>query len=400
MDAYICDGVRTPFGRYGGALADVRTDDLAAHALRALLARHEPGVAAGLDDVVLGCANQAGEDNRNVARMALLLAGVAQSVPGITVNRLCASGLEAVVHAARAIRCGDGRLLLAGGVESMSRAPFVMAKPTAAYARDCALEDSTVGWRFVNPALRAAYGVDSNPQTAENLADEYGISRADQDAYAWRSQQRAAAARAAGIDAGDIIAVRRPGRDGAERVTGDDEHPRPGTQVAQLAALQPIVRADGSITAGNSSGVNDGSCALLVAGADALARHGLRPLARVVAATAAGVAPRVMGLGPVPAIGQLLARTGLTLGDIDVIEINEAFAAQVLACTRQLGLADDAAHVNAHGGAIALGHPLGASGARLVLAATRELQRRGARRAVVAMCVGVGQGVAVLLERA
>jgi 3-oxoadipyl-CoA thiolase len=400
VDAYICDGVRTPFGRYGGALADVRTDDLAAHALRALLARHEPGVAAGLDDVVLGCANQAGEDNRNVARMALLLAGVAQSVPGITVNRLCASGLEAVVHAARAIRCGDGRLLLAGGVESMSRAPFVMAKPTAAYARDCALEDSTVGWRFVNPALRAAYGVDSNPQTAENLADEYGISRADQDAYAWRSQQRAAAARAAGIDAGDIIAVRRPGRDGAERVTGDDEHPRPGTQVAQLAALQPIVRADGSITAGNSSGVNDGSCALLVAGADALARHGLRPLARVVAATAAGVAPRVMGLGPVPAIGQLLARTGLTLGDIDVIEINEAFAAQVLACTRQLGLADDAAHVNAHGGAIALGHPLGASGARLVLAATRELQRRGARRAVVAMCVGVGQGVAVLLERA
>ena len=400
MDAYICDGVRTPFGRYGGALADVRTDDLAAHALRALLARHEPGVAAGLDDVVLGCANQAGEDNRNVARMALLLAGVAQSVPGITVNRLCASGLEAVVHAARAIRCGDGRLLLAGGVESMSRAPFVMAKPTAAYARDCALEDSTVGWRFVNPALRAAYGVDSNPQTAENLADEYGISRADQDAYAWRSQQRAAAARAAGIDAGDIIAVRRPGRDGAERVTGDDEHSRPGTQVAQLAALQPIVRADGSITAGNSSGVNDGSCALLVAGADALARHGLRPLARVVAATAAGVAPRVMGLGPVPAIGQLLARTGLTLGDIDVIEINEAFAAQVLACTRQLGLADDAAHVNAHGGAIALGHPLGASGARLVLAATRELQRRGARRAVVAMCVGVGQGVAVLLERA
>jgi len=400
VDAYICDGVRTPFGRYGGALADVRTDDLAAHALRALLARHEPGVAAGLDDVVLGCANQAGEDNRNVARMALLLAGVAQSVPGITVNRLCASGLEAVVHAARAIRCGDGRLLLAGGVESMSRAPFVMAKPTAAYARDCALEDSTVGWRFVNPALRAAYGVDSNPQTAENLADEYGISRADQDAYAWRSQQRAAAARAAGIDAGDIIAVRRPGRDGAERVTGDDEHSRPGTQVAQLAALQPIVRADGSITAGNSSGVNDGSCALLVAGADALARHGLRPLARVVAATAAGVAPRVMGLGPVPAIGQLLARTGLTLGDIDVIEINEAFAAQVLACTRQLGLADDAAHVNAHGGAIALGHPLGASGARLVLAATRELQRRGARRAVVAMCVGVGQGVAVLLERA
>ena len=400
MEAFICDAVRTPFGKYGGALSAVRADDLGAAPIAALIARN-PGVDwAAVDDVVYGCANQAGEDNRNVARMASLLAGLPVEVPATTVNRLCGSSLDALAIAARAIAAGEAELAIAGGVESMSRAPFVMAKPTAAYARDCALEDSTVGWRFVNPALRAAYGVDSNPQTAENLADEYGISRADQDAYAWRSQQRAAAARAAGIDAGDIIAVRRPGRDGAERVTGDDEHSRPGTQVAQLAALQPIVRADGSITAGNSSGVNDGSCALLVAGADALARHGLRPLARVVAATAAGVAPRVMGLGPVPAIGQLLARTGLTLGDIDVIEINEAFAAQVLACTRQLGLADDAAHVNAHGGAIALGHPLGASGARLVLAATRELQRRGARRAVVAMCVGVGQGVAVLLERA
>jgi 3-oxoadipyl-CoA thiolase len=399
LDAYICDGVRTPFGRYGGALADVRADDLAAHAIRALLARHAPPVAVQLDDVVFGCANQAGEDNRNVARMALLLAGVPQTVPGITVNRLCASGLEAVVHAARSVRCGENQLVLAGGVESMSRAPFVMAKPSAAFARDCTLEDSTVGWRFINPAMRAAYGVDSNPQTAENLADEHGVGRADQDAYALRSQQRAAAALAGGALSGEIVAVHRPGRSGQVRVTRDDEHPRPDTNPTLLAALRPIVCPEGSITAGNSSGVNDGSCALLVAGAGALTAHGLRPLARVVAATAAGVAPRVMGVGPVPAIEKLLARTGLRLDAIDVIEINEAFAAQVLACTRQLGLEDDAERVNPNGGAIALGHPLGASGARLVLTATRELQRRGGRHALVAMCVGVGQGVAVLLER-
>jgi 3-oxoadipyl-CoA thiolase len=399
LDAYLCDGVRTPFGRYGGALADVRADDLAAHAIRALLARHAPPLAAQLDEVVLGCANQAGEDNRNVARMALLLAGVPQTVPGITLNRLCASGLEAVVHAARSIRCGESELVLAGGIESMSRAPFVMAKPLAAYARDCALEDSTVGWRFINPAMQAAYGVDSNPQTAENLADELGISRADQDAYAWRSQQRAAAAIAGGVLAGEIAAVRRPARGGDDRVTAVDEHPRPDTTPAQLAGLKPIVRPGGSITAGNSSGVNDGSCALLLAGFAACAARGLRPLARVVSATAVGVAPRVMGAGPVPAIRKLLARTGLELDRIDVIEINEAFAAQVLACTRQLGLADDDPRVNPNGGAIALGHPLGASGARLVLTAARELQRRGGRHALVAMCVGVGQGVALLLER-
>jgi 3-oxoadipyl-CoA thiolase len=399
LDAYICDGVRTPFGRYGCALADVRADDLAAHAIRSLLGRQPPSVAARLDEVILGCANQAGEDNRNVARMALLLAGVAPSVPGVTVNRLCASGLEALVQAARSIHCGEAELVLAGGVESMSRAPYVLAKPEVAFARGCGIEDSTVGWRFVNPRMRAAYGVDSNPQTAENLATEQEIHRSDQDAYALRSQQRCAAAGARGLLSEEIVAVRRPARGGEEKVTDTDEHPRPASTLAMLAALPPIVHDKGSITAGNSSGVNDGSCALLLAGAGAVATHGLRAITRVVGAAAVGVAPRVMGIGPVPAIQRLLTRCKVRLDEIDVIEINEAFAAQVLACTRELGLADDCARVNPNGGAIALGHPLGASGARLALTATRELQRRNGRYALVAMCVGVGQGVAVLLER-
>jgi 3-oxoadipyl-CoA thiolase len=399
LDAYLCDGVRTPFGRYGSALADVRADDLAAHAIRSLLERQPASVAEQLDEVVLGCANQAGEDNRNVARMALLLAGVAPSVPGITVNRLCASGLEALVQAARSIHCGESQLVLAGGVESMSRAPYVLAKPAVAFARGIGLEDSTVGWRLVNPRMREAYGVDSNPQTAENLATELGILRSDQDSYALRSQQRTAAANARGLLAEEIVAVRRSVRGEQTRVTESDEHPRPATSLAMLAALPPIVHDEGTITAGNSSGVNDGSCALLLAGDRAVSTHGLRAIARVVGATAVGVAPRVMGIGPVPAIRKLLARVNLRLEQIDVIEINEAFAAQVLACTRTLGLPDDSAQVNPNGGAISLGHPLGASGARLALTAMRELQRREGRYALVAMCVGVGQGVAVLLER-
>ena len=387
---FLCDGVRTPFGRFRGGLAGVRVDDLAAVPLRALLARHPALDPAAVDDVVLGCANQAGEDNRNVARMALLLAGLPVTVPGLTVNRLCASGLEAVGQGARAIALGEADLVLAGGVEGMTRAPYVLGKPEAPFDRAQQLQDTTLGWRFPNPALAAAYGVESMAQTAENLAREHGIARADQDAFALRSQQRAARAAAAGVFAGQIVA--------AGKLTAD-EQPRPDTTLDKLAALAPIVDAAGTITAGNASGINDGACALLLASELGVAKHGLRPLARVLGLASAGVPPRTMGIGPVPAIGKLLARLGLGLGDFATLEVNEAFAAQVLAVTRALGLADDAGHVNAHGGAIALGHPLGASGARLVLSAMRTLGRTGEDRALVALCVGVGQGVALALER-
>lgn len=347
----------------------------------------------------MGCANQAGEDNRNVARMAALLAELPVSIPGVTVNRLCASGLEAVIQAGRAIQAGDIKLAIAGGVESMSRSPYVMAKPSTAFARDCGLEDTTIGWRLINPRMKKLYGVDSNPETAEHLAQEMHISREDQDAYAWRSQQRAAEALASGHFAEEIAEVVRSGKRGNSITTRDDEHPRPDTSLLELAALKPITHPEGTITAGNASGINDGSCALLIAGEQALRQHGLKPLARIVGSASAGVAPRVMGIGPVPAIRQLLQRFQLTLQDIDLIEINEAFAAQVLACTRQLGLPDDSRKVNPNGGAIALGHPLGASGARLALSAARELQRRGGRYAIVSLCVGVGQGLAMLIER-
>ncbi|MGW4634417.1 3-oxoadipyl-CoA thiolase [Nocardia sp. NPDC004415] len=395
--AYLVDGVRTPFGRYGGALAEVRPDDLAAHAIRALVER-QPAVDFGaVDDVVLGCANQAGEDNRNVARMAALLAGLPVTVPGVTVNRLCASGLDAVAYAARAIRAGDADLVIAGGVESMTRAPYVMAKTGAPWDRSAQLADTTIGWRLVNPRMRERYGTDSMPETAQHVADDHGIARADQDAFALRSQQRAAAAVARGRLAGEITPVPVPRRRAEPVLVDRDEHPRE-TSLDALAALRPVVEG-GSITAGNSSGVNDGAAALLLASEDAVRRYGLTPLARVGAAAAAGVPPRTMGIGPVPAVEKLLARTGLAIGDIDIIELNEAFAAQSLAVLRGLGLPDDAEHVNPNGGAIALGHPLGASGARLALTAARELAERDARHAVVTLCVGVGQGSAVHLER-
>ncbi len=396
--AFLCAAVRTPFGRRGGALARVRTDDLAAFAISTLMQRLPRVDWAAVDDVVLGCANQAGEDNRNVARMALLLAGLPPEVPGVTVNRLCASGLEAIGQAARAIRCGEADLVVAGGVESMSRAPLVVGKADAAFSRDQRLEDSTVGWRFVNPLLEARYGVDTNPQTAENLARERGISRADQDAYALRSQQRAESARQRGLLAEEIVPIEvNAGRD-RKRVS-EDEHPRPTTTLDQLSGLKPILGPGTTITPGNASGIDDGACALLLASEPAVGRFGLEPIARVTAAAAAGVAPRVMGIGPVPAIKRLLHAQGFALADADVIEINEAFAAQVLACTRELGLPDAAEHVNPNGGAIAFGHPLGASGARLCMTAAFELRRRGGRRAIVSLCVGVGQGLALSLER-
>ena len=387
---YLCDGVRTPFGRWRGGLSMVRTDDLAAIPLRHLIARQPVSLHAAIDDVYLGCANQAGEDNRNVARMASLLAGLPVAVPGVTVNRLCASGLEAIGQAARAIALGEAELVLAGGVEGMSRAPYVMGKADAPFARHQHLEDTTLGWRFVNPAMRDRHGVDSMTQTAEHLAREHGIGRADQDAYALRSQQRAASAIAAGHFADDIV----PAGDCAA-----DEQPRPDTTLAGLAALPPLLGTEGTVTAGNASGLNDGASALLLASQVAAERWGLRPLARVLGMTAAGVPPRTMGFGPVPAIERLLQRLRHGLEAFDHIEINEAFAVQVLACTRALGVADDAAHVNPNGGALALGHPLGASGGRLVLTAMRGLQRTGRNRALVAMCVGVGQGVAMALER-
>ncbi|WP_174875659.1 3-oxoadipyl-CoA thiolase [Vogesella oryzae] len=399
MDAYIVDGVRTPFARFAGSLCDVRTDDLAASIIASLLARQPQLDSGHIDEVFMGCANQAGEDNRNVARMAALLAGLPVSIPGVTVNRLCASGLEAVIQAARGIHAGDMQLAIAGGVESMSRSPYVMAKPDSAFARNCGLEDTTIGWRLINPRMRKLYGVESNPETAENLARELNISREDQDAYAWRSQQRTAEALASGYFADEIVAVTRQGKRGEQLASSHDEHPRPEATLEGLAALKPIVHPAGTVTAGNASGINDGSCALLLASAQALQQHGLQPLARVIGAASAGVEPRVMGIGPVPAIRQLLQRFRLTMQDIDLLEINEAFAAQVLACTRELGLPDDSRKVNPNGGAIALGHPLGASGARLVLSAARELQRRQGRYTIVSLCVGVGQGLALLMER-
>ncbi|WP_336921364.1 3-oxoadipyl-CoA thiolase [Aquipuribacter sp. SD81] len=397
--AWLVDGVRTPVGRYGGALAAVRPDDLAAHVLTALRER-QPGVDwDAVDEVVLGCANQAGEDNRDVARMALLLAGLPDTTPGITVNRLCASGADAVAHAARMVRTGEAHCVVAGGVESMSRAPFVMGKAETAFDRRAEVHDTTIGWRFVNPRMREAYGTDSMGETAENVAEDHGVAREDQDAYALRSQQRYGAARDAGWFDGEVVPVPVAQRKGEPVVVEADEHPRPGTTAEQLARLRPAFRAGGSVTAGNSSGVNDGAAALLVASEAFVERHGLEPLARVSGAASAGVPPRVMGVGPVPATEKLLGRAGLGIGDVDLVELNEAFAAQVLAVLRGLGLPDDAEHVNPHGGAIAIGHPLGMSGARLALTAARALAHRDARRAVVTMCVGVGQGVSLLLER-
>lgn len=393
--AYICDAVRTPFGRYGGALASVRPDDLAVVPLRALLARNPSLDPTAIEDVILGNVNQAGEDNRNVARMSLLLAGIPQDVPGVTVNRLCASGMEAVAQAARAIWSGEGSVLLAGGVESMSRAPFVLSKADGAFGRMQKFEDSTLGWRFVNPRMRELYGVDAMGETAENVAAEYGVSRAEQDAFALRSQQRCAAAADKGLFAEEIVPVPIPRKDAVDR----DEHPRPDTTAEGLAKLKPVIRPDGTVTAGNASGINDGASALLIASEPAAARFGLRPRARIVGTAVAGVAPRVMGIGPVPAVKKLLARLGLTLGQMDVIELNEAFAAQGVAVLRGLGLSADAAHVNPNGGAIAVGHPLGASGGRLVTTALYQLERTGGRYALCTMCIGVGQGIAMAIER-
>ena len=397
--AFICDAQRTPIGRYGGALAHVRADDLAAIPLAALMARQPSLDWATADDVIYGCANQAGEDNRNVARMAALLAGLPADVPGVTVNRLCASGLDAVGMAARAIRSGDCGLVLAGGVESMSRAPFVMPKATAAFSRANAVYDTTIGWRFVNPKLEAGYGTDSMPETADNVAKDWGVSRADQDAFALRSQQRWAEAQRAARFASEICTVRIPQRKGDALTIAEDEHPRPETTAEALAKLRGINGPECTVTAGNASGVNDGAAALLLASDDIVQAHGLTPMARVVAMAAAGVAPRVMGIGPVPAVQKVLAKAGLTISDMDLIELNEAFAAQALACLRDLGLSDDAEHVNPNGGAIAMGHPLGASGARMVASAVWELRRREGRYALCTMCVGVGQGVALILER-
>lgn len=398
-DAYICDGVRTPIGRYGGALSGVRPDDLAAVPLRALLARY-PQLDAGLiDDVLLGCANQAGEDNRNVARMAALLAGIPQTVSGTTLNRLCGSGLDAVGFAARAIKAGEAELMIAGGVESMSRAPFVMGKATSPFQRQADMFDTTIGWRFVNPLMHQQFGTDSMPETAENVAELLKISRADQDAFALRSQQRTALAQQNGILAQEIVPVSVAGKKGVTSEVSLDEHPRAETTLAQLAALKTPFRQNGVVTAGNASGVNDGAAALLIAGEKMAQQQGLTPRARVVAMASAGVEPRLMGLGPVPATRKVLERAGLSINDMNVIELNEAFAAQALGVLRQLGLADDAEHVNPNGGAIALGHPLGMSGARLVMAATNELHRRNGRYALCTMCIGVGQGIALILER-
>jgi 3-oxoadipyl-CoA thiolase len=398
-DALICDAVRTPIGRYAGSLARVRADDLAAIPVRALLGRNaglDPGT---IDEVLLGCANQAGEDNRNVARMAALLAGLPPEVPALTVNRLCASGMDAVALAARSIRCGEAELVIAGGVESMSRAPLVMPKAETGFSRKAEIYDTTIGWRFVNPLIEAAYGIDSMPETAENVAEEFGICREDQDRFALRSQERTAAARRTGLFADELVPIEIPNRRGETTVVAEDEHPRADATLEKLAALPTPFRAGGSVTAGNASGVNDGACALLLASPEAAHRHGLAPLARVLGTASAGVAPRVMGVGPVPATRKLLSRTGIALADIDVIELNEAFAAQALAVLRQLRLEDDAAHVNPNGGAIALGHPLGMTGARLVSTAVYQLRRSGGRYALCTLCVGVGQGVAMLIER-
>jgi len=397
-EAFICDAQRTPIGRYGGALSSVRADDLAAAPIAALKARNPDLDWAALDDVIYGCANQAGEDNRNVARMAALLAGLPITAPGVTVNRLCGSGMEAVGQAARAIKAGEGDLILAGGVESMSRAPFVMPKADSAFSRAAAIYDTTIGWRFVNPKMKAAYGIDSMPETADNVAADYGVSRADQDAFALRSQQRWTAAQAAGLFGDEIAPVRVPRGKGEPLLVDTDEHPR-ATTAEQLAKLKPINGPDKTVTAGNASGVNDGAAALIIASEAAARAHGLTPKARVVGMAAAGVAPRIMGVGPTPAARKALARAGLRLDQMDVIELNEAFAAQALAVLRELGLPDDAGHVNPNGGAIAIGHPLGMSGARLVATAMYQLQRQNGRYALCTMCIGVGQGIALILER-
>ncbi|WP_172670935.1 3-oxoadipyl-CoA thiolase [Pseudomonas sp. CCOS 191] len=397
-DVFICDAVRTPIGRFGGALAGVRADDLAAVPLKALIERN-PGVQWDrLDEVFFGCANQAGEDNRNVARMALLLAGLPHSVPGVTLNRLCASGMDAVGSAFRAIASGEMELAIAGGVESMSRAPFVMGKAESGYSRNMKLEDTTIGWRFVNPLMKAEFGVDSMPETADNVADDYQVSRADQDAFALRSQQKAAAAQAAGFFAEEIVQVRIQHRKG-ETVVEHDEHLRPQTTLEALAKLKPVNGPAKTVTAGNASGVNDGAAALILASAEAVKTHGLTPRARVLGMASAGVAPRVMGVGPVPAVRKLTERLGIAVADFDVIELNEAFASQGLAVLRELGVADDAPQVNPNGGAIALGHPLGMSGARLVLTALHQLEKSGGRKGLATMCVGVGQGLALAIER-
>jgi acetyl-CoA acyltransferase len=397
--AYICDAIRTPIGRYAGSLASVRTDDLAAIPIRALMERNPKVDWSGLDDVVYGCANQAGEDNRNIGRMALLLAGVPTEVPGATVNRLCGSSMDAVATAARVIKSGEGELIIAGGVESMSRAPFVMGKADTAYSRGAKIEDTTIGWRFINPLMKAKYGVDSMPETAEIVAEEFRVLREDQDAFALRSQQRAAAAMRAGILAQEIVAVPIPQKKGNPILFSTDEHPRADTSLAALSKLPGIVKPGGTVTAGNASGVNDGACAILLASESAAKRHGLSPKARVVTAAAAGVAPRIMGMGPAPASRKVLRKSNLTVGEMDVIELNEAFASQALAVLRELGVADDAGNVNPNGGAIALGHPLGASGARLVTTAMYQLLRTGGKYALCTMCIGVGQGIAVILER-
>jgi len=397
--AYICDAIRTPFGRYGGRLASIRTDDLAAIPIRTLVGRNAGVDWNAVDDVVYGCANQAGEDNRNVGRMALLLAGLPKEVPGATVNRLCGSSMDAVATAARAIKCGEADLVIAGGVESMSRAPFVIGKSDRAYSRSMRMEDTTLGWRFVNPCMKAKYGVDSMPETGENVAEEFHISRTDQDLFALRSQQRAAEAIRSGRMKQEIVAVPIPQKNGDSLLFSEDEHPRPDTTLEALSKLRPLLKPDGTITAGNASGVNDGAGALLLASEAALKRHGLTPRARVVAAAAAGVAPRVMGMGPTPATRKVLAQAGLSLGQMDVVELNEAFASQALAVLRELGIPDDATHVNPNGGAIALGHPLGASGARLVTTALYQLMRTNGRYALCTMCIGVGQGIALILER-
>jgi 3-oxoadipyl-CoA thiolase len=397
--SYICDAIRTPIGRYGGMLSSIRTDDLAAIPIKALIERNPEVDWNALDDVVYGCANQAGEDNRNVGRMALLLAGLPKEIPGVTVNRLCGSSMDAVATASRAIKSGEGDFIIAGGVESMSRAPFVMGKPDAPFSRTAKIEDSTIGWRFINPLMKAKYGVDSMPETGEIVAEEFHVSREDQDAFAIRSQQRAAAAIRSGLLAQEIVPVPIPQKKQDSILFSADEHPRPDTSLAALAKLPGIVKQGGTVTAGNASGVNDGACALLLASESAAKRHGLTPKARIVAAAATGVAPRIMGMGPAPASRKVFAKTNLTIGQMDVIELNEAFASQALAVLRELGVAEDAPHVNPNGGAIALGHPLGASGARLITTAMYQLLRTGGKYALCTMCIGVGQGIAVILER-
>ncbi|WP_460090067.1 3-oxoadipyl-CoA thiolase [Pseudomonas sp. S2_E02] len=397
-DVYICDAIRTPIGRFGGGMSAVRADDLAAVPIKALMERNPSVDWNAIDEVFLGCANQAGEDNRNVARMALLLAGLPESVPGVTLNRLCASGMDAIGTAFRAIASGEMELAIAGGVESMSRAPFVMGKADAAFSRNMKLEDTTIGWRFINPLMKAQYGVDAMPQTADNVADDYKVSRADQDAFALRSQQRTAVAQAAGYFAEEIVEVRIAHKKG-ETVVSQDEHPRADTTIEALTKLKPVNGPDKTVTAGNASGVNDGAAALILASADAVKKHGLTARAKVLGMASAGVAPRVMGIGPVPAVRKLIERLGVAVSDFDVIELNEAFASQGLAVLRELGLADDAAQVNPNGGAIALGHPLGMSGARLVLTALHQLEKTGGKKGLATMCVGVGQGLALAIER-